>query len=101
VNGAQVFRYEKRHRLPPLEPALACEEIFEVPAGGLFARVTQAVGRDIEKRRVELLARLQTKTPSAHDARLTAHKLRSPDDRERPMVAKLRRQIGQDLARRK
>ena len=85
--GAQVSRYEKRHRLPPLEIALAYEEIFGVPVGELFAGVRQAVGRDIEKRRVALRARLQTKTPNAHDARITAHKLRSLDDRERPMVA--------------
>ena len=86
-NGAQVSRYEKRHRLPPLETALACEEIFGVPVGELFAGVRQAVGKDIEKRRVELRARLQTTTPKAHDARVTAHKLRWLDDRERPVVA--------------
>jgi transcriptional regulator with XRE-family HTH domain len=86
-NGAQVSRYEKRHRLPPLETALACEEIFGVPVSELFAGVRQAVGRDIEKRRVELRARLQTKPPKAHDAHMTAHKLRSLDDRERPVVA--------------
>src|SRR5258706_10075515 len=86
-NGAQVSRYEKRHRLPPLQTALACEEIFGVPISELFAGVRQAVGRDIEKRRVELRARLQAGTPNAHDARMTAQKLRSLDDRERPVVA--------------
>jgi hypothetical protein len=30
-NGAQVSRYEKRHRLPPLETALAREEISGFP----------------------------------------------------------------------
>src|ERR1700693_2677534 len=67
-NGAQVSRYEKRHRLPPLETALACEEIFGVPVGELFAGVRQAVGKDIEKRRLALRARLQTKTPNTDDA---------------------------------
>ena len=86
-NGAQVSRYEKRRRLPPLEAALACEEIFGVPVAELFAGVRQAVGRDIGKRRLELRARLQTKTPKANDARMTAHKLRSLNDRERPVVA--------------
>jgi transcriptional regulator with XRE-family HTH domain len=85
--GAQVSRYEKRHRLPPLETALAYEEIFGVPVGELFAGVRQAVGRDIHKRRVELRARLQTQTPNAHDTRMTAHKLRWLDERERPVVA--------------
>ena len=86
-NGAQVSRYEKRHRLPPLETALACEEIFGVPVSELFAGVRQAAGRDIAKRRVALRARLQATTPNAHNARMTAHKLRSLGDRERPVVA--------------
>jgi transcriptional regulator with XRE-family HTH domain len=86
-NGAQVSRYEKRRRLPPLETALACEEIFGVPVSELFAGVRQAVGRDIEKRRLELKTRLQTQTPKANLARMTAQKLRSLDDRERPVVA--------------
>ena len=85
-NGAQVSRYEKRHRLPPLETALACEEIFGIPVSELFAGVRQAVGRDIEKRRLEVRARLQVqaKTPRASGALIMAHKLRSL---ERPMVA--------------
>src|SRR5258706_7988695 len=83
-NGAQVSRYEKRHRLPPLETALACEEIFGVPVGELFAGIRQAVGRDIEKRRVELRLRLQSTMSTTHDARMTAQKLRSLDYRERP-----------------
>ena len=85
--GAQVSRYEKRHRLPPLETALAYEEIFGVPVGEVFAGLRQSVGRDIEKRRLALRARLQAETPNAHDARMTAHKLHSLDDRERPVVA--------------
>src|SRR6266852_154317 len=86
-NGAQVSRYEKRHRLPPLETALACEAIFGVPVSELFAGVRQAVGRDILKRRLELRARLHTKTPRASGALVVAHKLRSLEDRERPVVA--------------
>src|ERR1700676_3988450 len=85
--GAQVSRYEKRHRLPPLEIALAYEEIFGVPVGELFAGVRQAVGRDIKKRRVALKAGLQAKTPKASDVRMAAHKLRWLADRERPLVA--------------
>ncbi|SRR6266404_4223880 len=86
-NGAQVSRYEKRHRLPPLETALACEEIFGVPISELFAGVRQTVGRNIEKRRLELRERLQTKAPKPDDARMTAHKLRWLDGRERSVVA--------------
>ena len=86
-DGTLVSRYEKRRRLPPIETALACEEIFGVPVGELFAGVRQSVGRDIEKRRLELRARLQAKTPRASGALVVAHKLRSLDDRERPVVA--------------
>jgi transcriptional regulator with XRE-family HTH domain len=75
-NSAQVSRYEKRRRLPPLETALAFEAIFGIPVGELFAGVRQEVGRDIEKRRLELKARLQSATPKASDARMIEHKLR-------------------------
>ncbi len=86
-NGDQVSRYERRRRLPPLETALACEEIFGVPVSELFAGMRQSVRKDIAKRRLELKSRLHTKTPKANLARMTAHKLRSLDDRERPVVA--------------
>ncbi len=86
-NGDQVSRYERRRRLPPLETALACEEIFGVPVSELFAGVRQAAGRDIAKRRLALRARLQAKTPRASGALLAAHKLRSLGERERPVVA--------------
>lgn len=85
--GALVSRYEKRRRLPPLETALAYEEIFGVPIGELFAGIRQSVGRDVKKRRLELRASLQTKTPKASDVRMAAHKLRWLADRERPLVA--------------
>src|SRR6202521_1706851 len=80
--GAQVSRYEKRHRLPPLETALAYEEIFGVPVSELFAGIRQSVGRDIGKRRLALRATLQTKTPKPNDARMAAHKLHWLDHRE-------------------
>jgi transcriptional regulator with XRE-family HTH domain len=86
-DGTQVSRYEKRRRLPPLETALACEEIYGVPVAELFAGVRQAVGRDIGKRRVALRAQVQAKTPRASGALLKAHKLRTLHDREHPVVA--------------
>jgi transcriptional regulator with XRE-family HTH domain len=86
-DGAQISRYEKRRRLPPLETALACEAIFGVPIAELFAGVRQGVCKDIEKRRLELKAGLQAKTPKGSDALINAHKLRWLDDRERPLVA--------------
>jgi len=86
-DGTLLSRYEKRRRLPPLETALACEEIFGIPVGELFAGVRQTVGKDIEKRRLELRERLQAKTSQASGALVTAHKLRWLNDRERPLVA--------------
>jgi transcriptional regulator with XRE-family HTH domain len=84
--SAQVSRYEKRRRLPPLETALACEAVFGIPVAELFAGVRQGVGRDIEKRRLELKARLQTRTPNASSARIIEHKLRWLADREHPVI---------------
>jgi transcriptional regulator with XRE-family HTH domain len=86
-DGAQISRYEKRHRLPPLETALACEIIFGVPMSELFAGVRQSVEEKIEKRRLELRSRLQASNPNASEDLATAHKLRSLADRERPGVA--------------
>jgi transcriptional regulator with XRE-family HTH domain len=86
-NGAQVSRYEKRRRLPPLETALACEAIFGIPISELFAGVRQSVGKDIEKRTLELRARLQAKTPTGSDAQVIAHKLRWLVDRDSSLVA--------------
>jgi len=85
--AGSLGRYEKRRRLPPLKTALACEEIFGISVGELFAGMRQEVGKDISKRRVQLRARLQTTAPKVNDARMTAHKLRWLDDRERPVVA--------------
>jgi transcriptional regulator with XRE-family HTH domain len=54
-DGAQVSRYEKRRRLPPLETALAYEAIFGIPISELFAGMRQSVEEDIEKRRLDQL----------------------------------------------
>src|SRR5256885_6196067 len=43
-NGAQVSRYEKRRRLPPLRTALACEAAFGVPVSELFAGLRDVAG---------------------------------------------------------
>src|SRR5690242_18372054 len=75
-NGAQVSRYEKRKRLPPLATALACEAVFGTPVSELFAGLRERVGQDIEKRLMELRSRLQTKTSKGSEARMIAQKLR-------------------------
>lgn len=77
-----MSRYEKRHHLPPLETALACEAIFGIPIAELFAGMRQTVGKNIQKRRLELKARLQAETPHGSAALVTALKLRWIADRE-------------------
>ena len=80
-NGAQVSRYEKRRRLPPLQTALACEAMFGIPVSELFAGLRERVGKEIEKRLLELRSRLQTKTSKGSEARAIAQKLRWFDER--------------------
>jgi transcriptional regulator with XRE-family HTH domain len=85
--SAQVSRYENRRRLPPIETVAACEEIFGVPFAELFAGIRQSVGKDVAKRRLELMSRLQAKTVKGSAAQINAYKLRKLADRERPVVA--------------
>jgi transcriptional regulator with XRE-family HTH domain len=86
-DGTVVSRYEKRRRLPPIETALACEEIFGVPVADLFVGTRRSVRKDIAQRRMELRSRLQAKTLKGSAAQVTAHKLRWLAERERPLVA--------------
>src|SRR5713226_5860932 len=76
-NGAQVSRYEKRRRLPPLRTALACEAVFGVPVSELFAGMRDRANRQIGKRLLELRSRLQANS-AQHDkgseARIAAQK---------------------------
>jgi transcriptional regulator with XRE-family HTH domain len=85
-NSAQVSRYEKRHRLPPLETALACEEVFGIPIAELFAGMRLSVKKDIAKRRLELMSKLQAKALTGSAAQMNAYKLSRLADRERPVV---------------
>jgi transcriptional regulator with XRE-family HTH domain len=85
--SAQVSRYEKRRRLPPLETALACEEVFGIPIAELFAGMRLSVKKDIAKRRLELMSRLQGKALKGSAAQMNAYKLRRLADLERPVVA--------------
>lgn len=82
--GAQVSRYEKRRRLPPLATALACEAAFGVPVAELFAGVRESAGKAIEKRKAELRSKLQDKGSAGQKKsamRLTEQKLRWLDVR--------------------
>lgn len=87
-DGGLVSRYERRRRLPPLETALACEAIFGVPVGELFAGVRERIDCKIKRRRTELNTKLQTTTASGSEARMIAHKLRWLDNPESISVAK-------------
>lgn len=74
-NGAQLSRYEKRHRLPPLRTALACEAIYKIPVAELFAGVHHSVNRQILIRINTLVADLREKPDTGRQRLLTARKL--------------------------
>jgi len=61
-DGAQISRYEKRRRLPPLETALAWEIIFGIPVSELFAGMHEAIGDDVSVGLKELKLRLESST---------------------------------------
>src|SRR5256712_568381 len=75
-NGAQVSRYEKRRRLPPLRTALACEAAFGVPVSVLFAGLREVAGQAVSERLLALRSKLETSPAEGRDARLAAQKLR-------------------------
>src|SRR2546427_9119495 len=78
-NGAQVSRYEKRRRVPPLRMALACEAVFGVSVAELFAGMRGGVAKGIGKGLLELRSRLQAKNSAGvkkSEARLTEQELR-------------------------
>src|SRR5437016_7230760 len=75
-NGAQVSRYEKRRRLPPLRMALACEAAFGVPVSVLFAGLREAAGQAVGERLGALRAKLETGAAQGREVRIAAQKLR-------------------------
>jgi transcriptional regulator with XRE-family HTH domain len=74
-NGAQISRYEKRRRLPPLQIALALEALLGVPVSQLFAGIHDSADADIRKRMIGLRSALQTKSANGSEALLAAQKL--------------------------
>ena len=75
-NGAQVSRYEKRHRVPPLPTALAFEAVFGIPVGELFAGVKERIAQDVERRLKRLAEQLEnSKTTRSSKALMIATKL--------------------------
>src|SRR5436190_20861278 len=73
-NGAQVSRYEKRRRLPPLRTALACEAVFGVSVSELFAGLREVAGQAVGERILALRSKLDTGPAQGSDARLATLK---------------------------
>ena len=48
-NGAQVSRYEKRRRLPPLRTAWAYEAALGIPISQLFAGIYEEVSKEMSR----------------------------------------------------
>ena len=86
-DGTLVSRYEKRRRVPPIKTLLACEEIFGAPVAELFAGMRQSVKKDVARRRLELMSKLQAKALKGSAAQMNAYKLRKLAERELSMVA--------------
>src|SRR5207244_12576941 len=80
-NGAQVSRYEKRRRLPPLRTALACEAAFAVPVSELFAGLRDAAGQAVGERLLALKSKRESSPTHGREARIAEHKLRWLDER--------------------
>jgi transcriptional regulator with XRE-family HTH domain len=81
-DGTLVSRYEKRRRLPPIKTLLACEEIFGAPIAELFAGMQQSVKKDVARRRLELMSKLQAKALKGSAAQTNAYKLRKLAERD-------------------
>src|SRR3989442_14407584 len=67
-NGAQVSRYEKRRRLPPLRTALACEAAFGVPVSELFAGLRDVAAQPARGALWGAKVALQTTSAESRDA---------------------------------
>ena len=75
MNGAQLSRYERRRRLPPLRTALAFEAIFKVPVAKLFGGVSDGVNREVSDRIEALGTRLQDRRNHGRHKLLIQRKL--------------------------
>src|SRR5437879_13516333 len=73
-NGAQVSRYEKRRRLPPLRTALGCEAAFGVPVSELFAGLREAAGQAVGERMLAQKSKLEPGPDQGREHDLTAPK---------------------------
>ena len=57
--GAQVSRYERRRRMPPVQTALACQAVFGTPVADLFAGTYETAAKEVKRRAQKLGLELQ------------------------------------------
>jgi transcriptional regulator with XRE-family HTH domain len=57
--GAQVSRYERRRRMPPVQTALACQAVFGTPVADLFAGTYESAAKEVRRRAQKLGLELQ------------------------------------------
>lgn len=70
-HGAQISRYERFTRIPPLPQAVALGVIFHVPVDTLFVGTIRTAEQDTARRLGRLVARLEAAAPSpARDRKL-------------------------------
>jgi transcriptional regulator with XRE-family HTH domain len=74
-NGAQVSRYEKRRRIPPLETALACEAVFGIPVSELFGGIHERASKRVERRLLELRSKVEGNSSNRRAASTLGRKL--------------------------
>lgn len=86
-NGAQLSRYEKQRRLPPLRTALAFEAIYKIPLAELFAGLRESVGHDTAERIAVLNADFQADSDSKRQRRLVARKRSWIAEHHRPELS--------------
>jgi hypothetical protein len=80
-DGAQVSRYEKGHRLPPLRTALAYPTIFGVSLGMLFSGIQIGVDKEIMSRIKKLRTKLEKRCQEHRQTAADSRKLRWLDAR--------------------
>ena len=57
--GAQVSRYERRRRMPPVQTALACQAVFGTPVADLFAGTYETAAKEVKRRAQKLGLEIQ------------------------------------------
>jgi transcriptional regulator with XRE-family HTH domain len=71
---SRISRYEHPGILPPLDIALALEEIFRTPVAELFAGIYDCVGKEVGTRIEELIRDLEQRDIPARYRSTTQHK---------------------------